>query len=194
MAEIHGPQLISATAVKQHTAVQDQYTGVARQQWAHTTSSSGRCSTCSCHLPSLSRYAETGNRLATTSRRWEPSLSSWGRDRSCCSSTTCASLYKAVPLWLFRRRCSSNRSAGPHCQCCRVVTSKLAAVYSKSNAHLPTRDVGSWLASGTEPCRRAGELERLPGALVGAVPDGTSSPTDALVASGLVSSSMAARG
>lgn len=50
--------------------------------------------------------------MATTSSRCEAPLSyEECTERSCCSSATCASLYNAVPLWLFLRRCSSKRSA-----------------------------------------------------------------------------------
>ncbi len=46
--------------------------------------------------------------------------------------------------------------------------------------HSPTRDVGRVFGSGTDPCRLAGEVARLPGALVEGALTGSSPESDGL--------------
>lgn len=63
-----------------------------------------------------------------------------------------------------------------------------------SRLHSPTREVGNALDSGTDPCRFAGDVERLPGALVDAALFGSSgSPTELVAAGRALASSMLAK-
>ena len=74
-----------------------------------------------------------------------------------------------MPLWLFLRRCSSRRSALRRVlrkRQSRQHADLLPAKYAAFTESLPTRLVGKVLGNGTDPCRLAGDVDRLPGALM----------------------------
>lgn len=83
-----------------------------------------------------------------------------------------------MPLWLFLKRCSSRRSASCHISRrsgCRQHAPPCQL--SRQRRCIPTRVlVGGLLGNGTEPCRLAGDMDRLPGALVEWAPDPGKSP------------------